>query len=525
LYCQKLWQIQRLNLEVKSKMGVLRKTLYRIHLHRLGMMLFSLTLALVVTIVVVHALAATEEVVTPADLSGSQLLVDLSEATAGSTLQYTIIVSNSGGTLTSAQVTDTLPVSLTYLSGSLQSPTDLNVITVGIGESNGVITWTGSLGANSSATIRFSAVLTNSVQPGQIITNSVVITGAGSLFNPSASTLVITNSPTSTLYFPIVFRAPSKPLLQNTRPNSANTWSVTWNSAETGVTGFELQEAQQPDFSDAVTYTLGVSTTSHPFSHTASFNNVYYYRARAFAGSVIGPWSDTLTVAGAYFDDFNDSSSDWAVRRMSFLERSIVRYGQGTESGNLILIVDDRFDWEIVSPLKPAPALPYVIEYRSRVHDQANLVSGGAVFGGDWNGGVCPEIGTDIGTVYTSDHCFNHFYNINTIWFGALKVLFERVDYLFYCPDCGGSQLKRLTNDPNSWFDVGVPNADPLGWNTWRIEVRANGIKLYANGQLYGESSDTTWINSPYFGVFASDDEYKPSIWFYDYYKVTPLDN
>ncbi|MFQ5400789.1 MAG: hypothetical protein ACE5E7_14485 [Anaerolineae bacterium] len=497
---------------------MLRKTLYRIHIHRLGMMLFPLTLAFIVTMVMVHVLAAEEEIVTPADLSGSQLLVDLSEATVGSTLQYTIIVSNSGGTLTSAQVTDTLPVSLTYLSGSLQSPTDLSVITVGIGESNGVITWTGSLGANSSATIQFSAVLTNSVQPGQIITNSVVITGAGSLITPSAATLVITNSPTSTLYFPIVYRAPSKPLLQNTRPNSANTWSVTWNNAETGVTGFELQEAQQPDFSDAVTYTLGVSTTSQQFSHTASFNNVYYYRARAVAGSVVGPWSDTLTVTGAYFDDFNDSSSGWAVRRMTFLEKTFAKYGTGAEAGNLVIIVDDRWDWLVASPLAPAPSLPYAIEYKARVHDSSNLVSGGMTFGGDWNYDACPE----FGNVYQTDNCFNHFYNFNYIFHGPIKLLFEQVDSLFWCPNCGQSPLKRL--GPTAVVDNIVDNASGKDWHTYRVEVRADGAYLYVDGSFVEHFTDTTWIDGPYFGVFASTDEYKPSIWLYEYFQVTPLD-
>ncbi|MFZ1400093.1 MAG: hypothetical protein WAS33_24535, partial [Candidatus Promineifilaceae bacterium] len=86
---------------------------------------------------------------------------------------------------------------------------------------------------------------------------------------------------------------------------------------------------------------------------------------------------------------------------------------------------------------------------------------------------------------------------------------------------CGGSPLKRLGDVPPALpFH---PNAND--WNNYRIEVRASGIKFFLNGSLRYTYNDTRWINDPYFGVFASTDEYSNSTWRYEYFRVTPLDN
>ena len=224
-------------------------------------------------------------------------------------------------------------------------------------------------------------------------------------------------------------------------------------------------------------------------------------------------------IIGGYRDDFSDASSGWSpVRRTTYLEETVAYYGSGSEAGNLIIIVADRWDWLIASPLKPTPEAPYAIEFRTRVHDASNLVSGGAVFGGDWNGQPCPE----IGNVYQTTNCFNHFYNFNMIFYGPLKLLHEQVDSLFWCPNCGGSPIKRL--GPTIDVDPILSNGPSLEWHTYRIEVRASGVKFFVDNVQRATFSNTTYINEPYFGVFASTDEYKPSIWFFDYYQVTALD-
>jgi len=474
------------------------------------------------TFLAVQILAA-EGVFLAADLNGSSKSVDKSNTTAGSSLQYTIVVSNSGNSTTRVVLTDRLPISVTFQS--ITTPIGSSYIDEGYGVSNGVVTMTGLLGADSFATLNFTAVLTDNVSPGQIITNTVEITGAGSLVSRSAGTLVVSQPPTKTLYVPVIFKSPPKLGIRSSAPDSSNSWTVSWDDGGSTITGYELEESQVPNFSSKTTYSIGAGTLAKIFQNSLSFRNVYYYRVRAVASQNYGPWSSVLIVVGGYLDEFDDSSSGWAIRRMSFLEKTFAKYGTGAESGNLIMLIDDKWDWAVASPLVPAPPLPYAIEYRSRVHDWANLVSGGGVFGGDWNGGSCPE----VGNVYQTTNCFNHFYNMNTIWFGPLKNLFERVDNLSFCPTCGGPLVKRESDDYSTWLvQDPVNNANSTSWNTWRIEVRSNGIKFFINGQPFSQkpsSSDTRWVNEPYFGVFASSNEYKPSIWFFDYFKVTALDN
>lgn len=326
------------------------------------------------------------------------------------------------------------------------------------------------------------------------------------------------------LYLPIMFTSP--PLLTLNpvpRPNSANQWTVSWSDGGSSVTQYELQESHTADFAAVTTYTG--TTTSQAIQHPASLDNSYFYRVRATVPTGTGEWSNVQSVIGGYRDEFNDPNSGWQMRRTTNLDRVWANY----TNGNLEIVSEDGFDWGIFSPLRQAPPVPYAIEYFASIDPTVVAASHGAVFGGDWNGQPCPDYSSLPG-VYEHDICFNHFYNTNLIWYvgqsPALQLIFERVDYLIWCPGCGGSPMKRLTNDPGSWVTVNpVPNASPSSWNSWRVEVRSNGIKLLVNGVEYASSSDTTWINDPYYGLFVSADAYEPGRWVVDYYQVTYLDN
>ena len=133
---------------------------------------------------------------------------------------------------------------------------------------------------------------------------------------------------------------------------------------------------------------------------------------------------------------------------------------------------------------------------------------------------------------YKHDNCFNHFYNTNTIYNDSnpnrveFQLLFERIDRLQWCDDCGGSPMKRVG-------DVGdlerIGNVNPKDWNHFRIEVRQDSIRLYAAPagqalQLEYEYNDTRWISSPYFGLFASTDVIDNLTWRFEYVQVMPLD-
>lgn len=430
----------------------------------------------------------------------------------GGSIQYTVVISNAGlGSAVDTTFTDALPDSLDYVSGSFSVNPSVGDLSV----TDDVISWIGTVPSESDLTIVFYADLSDTVEPGDVITNTAGLEYDGAMWDATAVTHVTENA----LYLPIMIKSLPEVQVAVSRPNANNEWTVSWGNAGTGVT-YRIQQSQTSDFNDVTEYTTG--QTSQAITGIApALNNTYYYRVRGEADGVAGPWSATVSVVGGYRDNFDDPSSGWAMRRTTYLEQTEARYGSGGEAGNLIIIVGDRWDWMIASPLVEAPEPPYAIEYRSRIHDSSNLVSGGAVVGGDWNGEACPH----IGNVYRTDHCFNQFYAFNYIFYGPIKLLYERVDELVWCPSCGQSPIKRIGSNNAGSEPVVANNDNGKEWHTYRMEVRADqGIDLYVDGRFIRNFPDTRYLANPYFGVFASTDEYEPSIWFYDYYQVTYLD-
>ena len=314
---------------------------------------------------------------------------------------------------------------------------------------------------------------------------------------------------------------PGQPTLTAGLPTGLNSWTVSW-TADPAASSYELHEAQRADFSDARPIEVGQETRV-TLTKAPSPSNVYYYRVRSLVGSLTGEWSNVGTVVGGYFDDFSDPNSGWSLRRTTYIEEVHSYY----DDGEYVLDVNDRWDWGIASPGKPAPRVPYVIDFYATIVDGANLWSFGGVFGGDWPAANCPMAGGYDGW-YKHQDCFNQFYNTNTIFYGPLKLLFERVDALEWCVDCGGSPMKRLGDvDPGDIKTYKL--VDPTGWNHYRIEVRQDVIKVYAakrglTPELQYQYFDTRYVNRPYFGLFASTDEYTNALWRFDDYQVTPID-
>ncbi len=424
----------------------------------------------------------------------------------GQTVSYTLTLSNSGtmsdvyDITTSSPWVISVPTTNFAVDGGSSVPVAVG-ITIPAGATEG-----------DSAT----AVITATSQTDALVFASVSLTTTVEL---------------QRVYFPLVakpYPAPPVPVLAATRPNSANDWQMTWTISDlTYVNGYVLEQSQDPTFATGVTTYNPVTAAVSQLINNAqpSANNVYYFRLKALGIGPDGDWSNTVQVVGAYYDEFTNNQTGWsgptlkeALRRLTYIEKTDSWY----ENNNwLIVRVEDSWDWLIASPLKPAPQLPYVIEYRSMPANRGNLVSHGVVFGGDWNGAACPDWSSLQG-VYDHKNCFNHFYNGNIIWSSDrdLTLLWERIDQLVWCPNCGGSPLKRL----GFTYAIGF-NLNASDWNDYRIEVRADSIKYYLNGSLKYTYTDTRWVNDPYFGVFASTDEYSNSTWRYEYFKITPLDN
>lgn len=502
--------------------------------NRMSAIVLSVALAAVVLLLGATTLYAQEGVPDPqapqsADLSTSTKSVDIADPLPGDDVRYTIAVINSGvDTAAGVMLTDTLPSGVTFVDDSLSLTSTGFISGTSQAAAAGVITAAADfLGAGATMTLTFDVMVDADVISGTLITNTVQITGDGSLVSADATFTVITEPPPGpqdlVLYLPHITTSLNPPVLNPIgRANSANQWTVSWSYPNAGAVSFTVQEAKNPDFIGATETT--VNGLSLNVTQPLSWDNEYFYRVRVNAGAQSSEWSNVHSVVGGYLDQFNDVNSGWLTRYSTFIEEVRAFY----ENGNLIVQSEDSWDWGIASPLRKAPPVPYAIEIRNQPAALGNLVSMGVVFSGDWSGAPCPDVSSVEGW-YTHQNCFTQFYNVNLInknlfAYDSFKMLFERVEERIWCPECGGSPMKRIY--PSGLEVEPIPNVSQDGWNVYRIEVRETDIRLFINGlQFYTVNGTDSWINNPYFGLFVSTDEYSNSTWRIDYIQITPLDS
>jgi uncharacterized repeat protein (TIGR01451 family) len=94
----------------------------------------------------------------------------------GGTLTYTVVLDNTGpGNAPAVRMTDTVPLSTTYVTGSLDYP-------LGAGGYDAVreaITWTGAVAAGLPVTLTFQVAVDPDAADGSVVSNTAVITGDG----------------------------------------------------------------------------------------------------------------------------------------------------------------------------------------------------------------------------------------------------------------------------------------------------------------------------------------------------------
>lgn len=478
-----------------------------------AMVAMIVMLALIVALMTTIASAAPA--VLPPDFTGSTKTVNKSEPNPGSRIQYTIVVSNAGDFEQLAAITDTLPAELTLITDSIILM-DSDVDTTSITSSDNTISWRGAIIGNEKLTIQYSAILSTSIAIGHTFTNTVIITGGGQTVTRSAAA---TTSEATDIFLPLMLSPLNTPAFVGMpRPNENNEWSLTWGNTS-GVT-YLLEEDMNDEFTSPDVYTLNNNT--YTVQHDLTWNNEYYYRVKAIsANGQSSDWSETMHVIAGYRDDFDNDLSGWVTRRTTHIDKAISFYEE--DDSWYVMSIQDKWDWAVASPLRKAPTPPYEIEYRMIRVSNGNLISGGAVLGGDWNGDPCPDTST-VDQWYRHANCFNNMYiqnmiNLNRDRNDKFNVQFEVIDELKWCLGCGGSPMKRLgTNRTNL-----LENAKSNGWNVHTIRVRDSGIEFFNNGEYYYTIDDTDYINNPYFGLFASTDEYNNSAWRVDYYQVKPL--
>jgi uncharacterized repeat protein (TIGR01451 family) len=488
-----------------------QKTNWHQQQHHRRLLIISILGATFLLIFVFGTLLAQEGETDTADLSNSELLVSDTEASPGDLINYQIIVSNTGGISTGVVLTDTLPGGLTIVSDSLSITDDRGSYQL----DNHILTWSDTVFDNEQLEIGFNALISESLQSGTELSNTVEISGAGTRLTLNASTTIITGTLTvvtdTSLYFPLMRTPLPIPVLSLVNPTDMNNnWTIGWSPVQFGgVFQYEVQEDTDPDFTNPQSTILSSSTTSMNVNKSASWKNLYLYRVRVITNNLVGSWSNTLYVVGNYEDNFNDPNSGWILRRE---DTDTTNNSTFYEDGNFVHRMKSGWDSMIGGPLMPAPQPPYRIESRIQLQGRDNLHAYGLVFGGDWDGTLCPN------NDFTS--CYNQYYRLLVLWFG-------NNDELKY-------QLKRITShDEDNGHGRGgtligfreVQVNQPSGdWQVWSVEVHPNGdIKIFVNGNQVGETKDTALIDKPYFGSFSAVDEYTGLRAEYDWYKVTSM--
>ncbi len=483
---------------------------------RLGFVGMSFLVTAVISILFVQTLNAQEDSrkemeLLPVDISMTKK-VDHASARPGDTLQYTIDINNSGDVIApNAVFTDSLPAELTYVSDTLS-------VTGGgdFGVNNNVISWTGHLNPNGgTVSLVFDAALADDLVAGQTVTNTASLEGPEGVLNASVAISILGES-TYTVFMPIIARPlPIVTLYSVSVPTSpdnfvTNKWTVTWSQIDLAGGQYELQEASDSDFTNPTSYFPGVVNTLL-IEHPVSNSDEYFYRVRVTGSWGEGSWSNIESQTALYVDKF-DSDNGWRIRRE---DTDDVDNYIDTRDGALYLKIKSRWDYAIASPLNAIPSNweTYEIKTRVRLGDGIdNLHSYGLIFSGDWNGNQCPN------SSFSS--CFTHYYRLNVIHTGddsKMRVQLKRIDY-HDSDDNAGRGVSLY-----GYRDVSVN--DPDGWNEWSIRVDrgAGTIQVWAGNRLLTTINSQEYINDPYFGVMASDDEYLGTAAFFDYYYVYPM--
>lgn len=121
--------------------------------------------------------------------------VNQSTALPENPVTYTIAFQNGSIVATNIRVTDTLPISLTYINNSLTATSG------SYGYNNGVISWTGVVNVGGAVSITFGATISQATPLGTSIVNSAIISDAGEIITRTAAVNVL-----SSIYLPIVLK-------------------------------------------------------------------------------------------------------------------------------------------------------------------------------------------------------------------------------------------------------------------------------------------------------------------------------
>jgi uncharacterized repeat protein (TIGR01451 family) len=246
-------------------------------------------------------------------LTGSSKHADRSSVPPGGTVQYSIVLSNSTGTLiSSATVVDVLDPRLSYLGNVTVDPSGSALWD---DDTPGYITFT-VVNISPTVTLSFDAALTTAVQTGEVISNVAIISDGVNLVRTNEVTFAVSQPPDLQIHTPEMgqlitqdpdtafavvgyawgdFDPPPFPDVPHLQPidnfDGGGNYEVAWN-AVTGGENYVLQEAVGE----------GGFTQIYAGPDTSQFisgrgKGVYHYRVQAYnAEGRPSRWSNIETV-------------------------------------------------------------------------------------------------------------------------------------------------------------------------------------------------------------------------------------
>lgn len=439
----------------------------------------------------------------------------------GGTVEYSIVVSSSASAPRIFILTDTLPSGLTYVTGTLSATGGLP-----ISEQGGVISSSQrALNPGDSIEVTFEAMIDASVPVSMVITNTVFMEDFSNslLLSDVAATMVVTRPSVYYNYMPVLFSALDGPEINGITPpdGNENSWTVSWSdlhATNSSVTGYQLEEATDANFTENVVTTDLGQVVSTVITKNLSTSVTYYYRVRALtADSPIktSSWSGYTSVESVFYyeENFSDLSNptNWKIVRQD--TDTVSQTVRIIDPGYLDLRMESRYDYMIASDLTRLPSKPYTLVARMRLEDADPRHSGGIILGGDYDGvSECP--------VDSYSTCFNVYYRFMFVagnLSNQMQVQIKRIEE----HDVGSDGDNSGSGTTLASYDL-VLGGSRSDWYDWTIQVKENNdMTLLLNGTEIGTVNDDRNIDKPVFGFWSSTSDTSFSNTQVDWVRIT----
>jgi len=199
----------------------------------------------------------------------------------------------------------------------------------------------------------------------------------------------------------------------------------------------------------------------------------------------------TPTPAG-YEDNFSGSTTWEMVQKTE--GRPGVWWDIHNSSGYLKIMIDERWDHIIASPRVMSTEPPFEIETKIYFHQRS------------WSSGYAIVFGS------SDSHFQNSYYRVLFVYTqaGGMRYQIKRMR--------GTDTTERVIRD---WIDIPLSAMNGQEWNTIRVVRSGNHIRVYTNGYLLDDVTDSAITGRGYFGLMVSSWEFKPVEIWADYFNLT----